>query len=49
MSHVGPDKMTGGKGAAQAGFAGKDASSHNSSEFPGIIAGIRRVGPSDAE
>lgn len=49
MSHVRPDKMTGGKGTTKTDFAGKDASSHNSSEFPGIIAGIRWVGPADAE
>lgn len=49
MSHVRPDKMAGGKGTTQTDFTGKDASGHNSSEFPGIIAGIRWVGPSDAE
>lgn len=49
MSHVRLDKMASGKGTAKTDFTGKDASSHNPSEFPGIIAGIRWVGPSDAK
>lgn len=49
MSHVRPDKMAGSKGTTQAKFTGKNASGHNTSEFPGIVTGIREMGPSDAK
>lgn len=49
MSHVCPHKMASGKGTTQTDFAGKNGSSHDSSELPGILARICWVGPSDAE